>query len=545
MERYIQRNWLKQLTAKLVAEDKITSQTAQTINDEADATNDFALYKMFKSVYGLIGTFLVFAGLLVIFGDFIGDKEKVMCFIPGLIGGGGYFFYLSQKRTSKLWKELMVPLFMVSVGVSFPMILAAFEIDFINNKLIFYMILTFMLWLIYKHNTIVGGAIYLIILFIVGSLFSGITAMLPYGEFASFGRSIVSDDYSWLWILSWAYLIAIVPFLKYRLSDIGIKLGIKEAILSWLFVYAAYQFSFGMTAGFGGLGFLVVSTLLYMMSKRYYGQATWFFNRPGSTMLVWSAVISTLLFSNKAMGIGFSAYGFPDDIGLDQILSLLVILGIGLYAFKFYKDQIEPNGVQLNYILMAYPAVFFVAALIGSDGAYAVFTLYGIALFGWYAKEGLRMKYSPLVLLGVGFGVLFACIRIAINVLEKVMEEQSALIAGITLIFFGLIFLGSILYIKGIWSVSDDNVNPDDDNILDATIADVKNIDVKAVIDDVKDTVQNANKPSAPKAPPASQSPSAPETPSEPESNNNDSNDDSENGANDSDSSNDEPKTDS
>lgn len=557
MERYIQRNWLKQLTAKLVAEDKITSQAAQTINDEAAAVNDHALYKIFKAIAGFIGVLLIFAGIHVILVDFmkpeslkdLQDFFKKFSFFPIIVGGGFYAFYYTQKRTSKLWKELAVPLFFIGAFMSLVMMKYAMELDFVNIKILIYIVLTFGLWLIYKHNSLVTACIYIYLLTIIAGLFTGFTDAFTSGfggrGVAGMVGSEISKDYTWLWIFMWAYLVAIVPFLIHRLKGAGIQLGIKEAIVGGLFVNVAYQFAIGLTAGYGALGLLVIMPTIYMISKRYFAQATWFYNRPGSTALVVAAVIMTLVFSNKGAGLGISGFGLTDTFELDQILALLVIIAIGLYGFKFYKDEIEANNIKLNWVLLAFPAVVFISGLIGSDYAYIVYTLYGFALFGNYVKEGLAMKYPPLIILGAGFGLIFVCARILVNMMETLAEEDSLIVIGLIVIFFGALWLGTVMYLKNQWSVSDDNANPDDDNLLDNTLSKAKNIDVKAVIDDYKDTVQNANKPSTPKAPPASPAPSAPETPSEPESNNDDSSDDSDNGANESDSANDEPKTES
>ncbi len=544
MEKYIHLNWLKQTLSDLRNDGEIDQSTAEKIQSSAEARNEHGLYKFFKRYLGLIGGYLTVIGLLIIIGDMFFDREKlfqedglkkffkIMSLIPAAIGGGLYYLYLSQFRKSKLWKEILLPLFFICVAISLPSALYAFEIDFINNKIIFFMILSLGLFLIYKHNSSVTACVYLFFMLYVVALMGG-TALAAAGpREVEFFTRVIGDKYPWLLQLTWLFLAALVPFLKIQLEKAKGVIGIKEAILGGLFVGAAVQNGMALSGGYPTLGLMVILPLMYLLSKRYYAKGTWFFYRPGSTNLVFMAIYMTIIMANKSgmKMMLYSGFKLSKKFYFSTATGLLFIIIIGALTYLFYKKEIEAKNIKINYFLLAFPAVLFLASLVGSDIGYILFTAYGFALAWFYVQEGLKMRFAPLIIIGSILGIVLVIEKIIANVGDKLVKDPSLSMVGILLMFFGLVMVGIVQYVKQQWSVSDDTADDGNENLLDDAIGSVSSIsvdDIKSSIteitDDISDSVGGGNDSSSETNETPAQEP--PSTESKPEEPKNDSQD--------------------
>ncbi len=512
MEKYTNFNWLKNHLSYLKRNNKINSETEGAILKGVDERNDHALYAGFKAyiVYG--GIFTVFLGLMLLIGDLFFKPEKIakdsdalqsffkiMVWIPGVLGAFGYFLYNSQLKSSKLWKETLVPFFYITVSITFIGVLTAYELDFINNKIILFMILVFGLLLTYFHNSLVTAISFLGIIslatygkLILMQLLAFFIRPFIYGAGDMYGRAVweaemgisglinqFNDGYHWLWYLVWVALLGMIPFVKYRIDKAQGYIGLKEAILGWSFFLAMLFCGLSITGGFRPLYIVVIGVAIYLMSKDWFSKGTWFIYRPGSTLVVSIILYVSLFMSIKDMSKPLIKYGikYNNDWEFYNILGFLFLILLAAITYIYYKKAIEKKGVQLNLSLLLFFPVLMLVDIVGSTVGHYIFFAYVLYLCYTYLTFGLKHKYPASIVIGLMFGIGAIVNKLVLNIGDKLFEDPSATTIGIIFILIGMIYIGAIEYCRGHWTVTNQgrDANP---NVLESVGGELKHYNV-------------------------------------------------------------------
>lgn len=450
MERFINKNWLGQLTSNALKEGKINEESANNIIEYAEEKDDHTFYKYIKFSLLLLGGFLILSGLMVIVGDLLKKSEssgKIMLLIPGILGGVGYFFYRTRFRKNDLIRESATAFFFACIAGTFGSLLQAFEIEFINALWQQYLILGLGLYFIYADKSKAVTLVFLSLL--VFPVTQDYSRAIP--DVFTGGRGETDKYFAFL---IWGFLGASAYLIKDFFSK---KNKFSNIIIGWYFAYAAVMMAIFMTGGLIFFGLATVLTALYLIGCKYYSNGTWFFNRPLQTISGLFVIVMTM-----AMSFSFALKGAPyvDSFGdswkFPQLISLVVIGAIGYFCYWFYTNEVENKEVETNPIMAGFPILLVLTGLFGwFDWTWHsfMFAIYGVLLGGSYLTTGLSDKYTPKIFLGTIILLPIVIGKISVNS-DLLGNKLGIYLLGLLLIGFGAGMVFLVKFMKDEWSVT-------------------------------------------------------------------------------------------
>lgn len=511
MERYIQRNWLRNLKTR-ISDNGGNPNSGDEISKEVNTDRDVRPSRLVQMIAGLVGLGLAMSGIGIILGDII-DSAEFNAFLPLILSGGIYAFYMLKHKESDAFREIASGVLFVSFYSAFPDVLRVLEIDLGEPsypQIVGLAVGGFLMF--FNKSSLTAG---LLMIVLIGTTVGGLASGLIQGMFG--GRGGVESMELVDMIIYWLIFAAVIKFFMDQNEDSGV-VNLKTVLLGWLVAATLLSLSLAASGGqvFLGLGGSVLA--LYVFGKKYFGTGAAFYSRPFQTIAI---VISGLALTYCSIagnipGLLLSSGVFTEFKG-PQLVGLLFTLGLlGGSGFYYFKNNWE-TGNKLNIFMLAFPALTllsFLGAFAESEDVFellaVLFWASGLALFGNYIRTGLKSKYPPALLLGLYFVIQLVLVKYnSVGSLEPMQK-------GIMNLLFGAAILYLVKMIDDVWNLGN----------FTGMIPDIPAVNEKM-------GASSGEKPIAPAA-------STPNTES-----NNDSNDSSGNDANDSDSANDEPKTES
>lgn len=135
------------------------------------------------------------------------------------------------------------------------------------------------------------------------------------------------------------------------------------------------------------------------------------------------------------------------------------------------NTDFDDSDAEINPIIALFPFVIFIVAyILGEYGGHYIVLLSLLGLGYWYVRKGIENKDSIRV--GLGATVFVYTLIIKANDLwaEDLYDDKTT--TGMSLILFGALFLGSVIYIRSQWNVTGSNdavqsFNSGDSDLLD------------------------------------------------------------------------------
>jgi uncharacterized membrane protein len=136
-----------------------------------------------------------------------------------------------------------------------------------------------------------------------------------------------------------------------------------------------------------------------------------------------------------------------------KLVSYFILLALIIGVFYIRNGDIEEQGTPLNTGIMWFPLfIFLVVYFLPPGFASFLIVVYLIWMGYGYLTVGLREKSELKVYLGIS--ILLAAILIKFFEFLADDYEGNRTIIGITLMFWGTVFLGLVFYIREKWMVT-------------------------------------------------------------------------------------------
>ncbi len=464
MERYIQRNWFRQLKDQAEA-----PKDAQALETSVNTDFDTRPHRLIQMYAGFFGGVLALVGLMALLADVLGPSEGTMKFLsllPIILGGAVYGYHKTKKPDNKALRELSSTFLFITFTLSTFLAIPAFQIDLDleQYRYVLYLCMAVGLALTYMNKSSLTAVTFLYFLLtwaylgvLLGNIiggFGGPLRMLGGSVgFLGSGEETV--------IVFWIFFAGIV---KYLLDNAVEGSNLKTVILGWLVGTVALLGAGMMTGGHALLGISAMIFALYVFGKKYYPNGTAFWNRPFQTLAVIGAIYLFLIFSHDSALVGaLFAAGVLGEMNTPQILGLLISLIIaGGSLFYYFKNHWQ-TGNKLNQFIALIPLLAILTTLLGFakdpdliSFIAVIYTAGGIVLFGYWIKEGINSTYPPITLLGV-----MSIISLLIGKVSGMVEEGPATV-GLYLLLVGAGLLYLVLIIDKRWNLgSFDGILPE------------------------------------------------------------------------------------
>ena len=427
MERYIQRNWFRNLK-------KEANESGKDLETIVKTDKDTRPPRLVQIYAGTVGFFLILTGLLVLLTDLLGFSEgllKLYSLIPLILGGAFYGFYKTQHPENKAIRDLASAGLYVTSFISIIACVFTFQMIEDPNSIpyVIYLCIAIGIGITFYENSSLTAFAVLYTLTIWAMLgFSGFIAFVP-------GLSDVLGL-----IVFWGFLGAVLYWF-YNHVNLG-EINLKTVILGWSVAYTLTVACASMTMGSALFGLTGLGLGLILLNKEYYNDGSAFWNRPFQTM-GYAILAFVLIMASQKMGLMGLVYGLPSVSGWagPKTVGFLISLAILGGALYYYYDKYWSKDEKADQLL-ALPAVLailtFLLSFAKGEGVATLLSLLyyvgGLALFGSTMIKGANQKHPPLMLVGV---VLISLIMF--NGISSVAQGSglNASIVGLILVSFG------------------------------------------------------------------------------------------------------------
>lgn len=452
---YDKKKWLEKQFSSLSQDQIVSDDLKQHLLLAAEPEHGYPIYKYLKFSFATLGILSFFGGILLLIwpDQFSADTYDKVVFLPMLIGLAVYFVCQTLYKNHGLWREISA-LFLY-IGVSATLLMAYENFDFVDwfrMDFLCFGILALGLFLIHHLNSIIASYIYLIFV----------------GVFAVF-LSLVTED-NWLSFMPQMLWVFIGFILYYWLPKLKVAndVGPRESIFGVLFFVAILSLSMFQLSGAIGLYIPIIVVVfpgLYIFSRAYFSKSSSIFGRPVEILSILLIVALGFLFSNdEIFTIGQDSIALFEGYSFAKQISYFILVGLLISTFYLFSEEIEVNEVSVNHKLLWFPLFVFLVAYIMpvSIGAYLVW-FYLLWLGYDYVRSALKSHSELGLFLGVSIlnGAFF--FRFFDFFGEDMAGDQT--VTGISLIFWGVFYIGLVLYLRERWTVT---APSDNENTIDA-----------------------------------------------------------------------------
>ena len=454
MERYIQRNWVKNIKNK-----------GASAEDYVKKDHDNRPARFVQMISGYIGAILALMGLTIILDSNLGDSSggrKILALLPLIFGGGAYMFHKLKHPNNEILRELTSAFLYITFTKTLFDSVGAFgvEMDPGDGKYLTYLSFVIGLAIIYLNKSSLTVFVFLFYLIAWGgSMFMG---MLMFGGMASsFGITSAGLGSAEGIALFWIFLGAlyVIYFKDFKAGESNFK----TVLLGWLLALAVTSGAVTSTGGYTLLGLSAVSFALYVFGKKYFDSGSAFWSRPFQTTSL--LIASILMIAGSKKGSVTSLFG-PSDLELDNIVGLVISLAIlGGTAYYYYENHWKTEN-KLNIFMLGVPGLAIVALLFnfikeGIDLVAILYTLGAGALFVKFILDGVKSKYPPIVLTGLVMMIMLIFFKF-------IAPGEDPNIKGGAILASGLALLYLVLHIDREWGLGNlKDVIKNNDNIID------------------------------------------------------------------------------
>jgi hypothetical protein len=427
MERYIQRNWFRNLK-------KEANESGKDLETIVKTDKDTRPPRLIQIYAGWTGFMLILTGLLVLLMDLLGMSEgtlKLYSLLPVILGGTFYGFYKTQHPENKALRDLSSAALYLTSFVS--IIACMFTFKVLDNAdplpYIIYFCIAIGIGITFYENSALTA--YLVLITLLGWASAGQAGL----GFLLAGLNDVVGI-----IIFWGFIGAILYWFHKNVK-MG-EINLKTVLLGWSVAFTLLFACIGMTGGSYLIALSGLALALFVFGKEFYPNASAFWNRPFEITGYLIASILLIMGSQK-VGLFGLVRGLPSISGWEgpNVVGFLLALGILGGAIYYYYENYWSKDKKLNQF-MAVPAVLSIVAFLLSfakgDGVATMLSLLfyagGLALFGSIMMDGANRKHPPVMLAG-----LVLINLIIYNGVSSLVEGSgmSASIVGLILIAFG------------------------------------------------------------------------------------------------------------
>lgn len=459
---YDKQKWLEKEFSKRTPRGEEESRFRHGLLEASKPSQSFPIYKIFKFNLASAGILAVFGGLLILLlPEQISPEafDKIL-FLPLLIGLTVYFVCNTVFFGHGLWRE--VSALFLYVGVSSTIIMAYFNFEiyeWFRSDLLAFIVLSIGLAIVYRLKSILASYIYMILIAVSA---------------AAVGFFVEDNWLSFLPQMLWLYGTGILYFWLPRLRK-STDVGPGEIIFAVLFLLMIMSLAFFQLSGSSGLYLAILTVILpglYIFSKAYFNNASTIFGRPIEIAVILLIVVMGFLLSSKELLIEVQrSISLVEDYSFHKQFSYIVLLGLIVGIFYTYSNEIEENEISLNPGLMWFPFYIFIVSYLfpASFGCYLIL-IYLIWMGYGYVTVGLRVKSELKIFLGVSIVIIALVNKFIEFFSDDLLENINAI--GIALMFWGIIFIGIVIYLRDKWQVTRPSITelPDSENILNEGI---------------------------------------------------------------------------
>ena len=458
---YEKKKWLERQFAGSVSSGEVENGIRNKLLEAAKPGQSYPIYKIFKFRFASTGIILIILGLLVMLvpeSAVTGDAIDWVLFIPLIVGGGLFYLYHTFFKDQGLWKEIAAVFLFVGFLLTTLMAYGNFNMyEWLRADILSFIILAAGWFIIYITRSSLVSYIYMLTVAISGVVLLGlqITSQLS----PEFGLG-----HEWLYFLPhllWVFGIAILYFWIPQLRAAK-DIGPKEIIFGLLFAIMILTLSVTQLSSQSGLfmaGLAIVLPGLYVFSKAYFQKANSIIGKPIELIVILIVIaMAAVLSVNVAMTLASDSIFLFGHYSFSKQISYFVIVGL-IGGIFYISNDLGEASEDINPLIALFPlGAFIIAYVFGEYGGHYMMTLFLLGAGFLYVQKGIKKKDSLRLALGATVFVLTLIIKItdmsSDAIYEQIMEGNGKFVMGFFTFFYGLIFLGAVVYMRSRWTVS-------------------------------------------------------------------------------------------
>jgi hypothetical protein len=444
---YEKKKWLQKHFSQLEHADLDAETLKKQLLEAAEPGHSYPIYKFLKFSFATAGILSFFVGLLILIWpeDFSSDTYDKFVFLPLLIGLAVYFICRTVYENHRLWREISALFLYLGSSATALMAYENFElIEWFRQDILSFGILALGIFLVYHLNSVIASYIYLVFLALA-------SVVLSFGV----------DD-SWLSFLPqmlWAFVGLILYFWLPKLKLIK-DIGPRESVFGILFLVAVLSLSFFQLSGSSGLYIPIIAVVfpgVYLFSRAYFSKSSSLFGRSveiSSILLI--VVLGFLMSVEELYSMAQESIALFENYSFAKQVSYLILSGLFICAFYLFSEEIELNEISINPKLLWFPLfVFLVVYIIPvSFGSYLIWFYllwlgYDYVSFGLSSHSELNLYLGVLIVLGAFFFRFFDFFGE-----DMVGDGGDQTVLGISLMFWGVLYIGLVIYLRERWLVT-------------------------------------------------------------------------------------------
>lgn len=456
---YNKKRWLEKQFSATASSGEAENKFREKLLDASEPGQSYPIYKIFKFYFASSGIAAIIIGFLVVIlpDDLTPDALDWLLFIPLIVGAGLYVLYLTVFKGQGLYREIAA----VSgfLGFTATAILAFGQYDmyeWLRTDILAFIILGVGGCIIWQTQSTFAAYLYMIMVAVAG------------------GAVYYNMEDNWLnflphllWVFGIAILYIWIPKLR-AAKDIGPK----EIIFGILFTFMIMSLTMTQLSADSGLlmpAMAVVLPGLYIFSKAYFKKAENIIGRPIEIFVIALVVfIAASLSTNLAMTNASDSIFLFEQYSFEKQISYFILVALIGGIFWITNNDIDDASEEINPMIALFPVLaFIVAYILGEYGGHYIMTLFLLALGFLYVRKGIDKKDSIRVALGAVIFVYTLIIKMTDMWQEDLFDGKTA--TGLTLIVYGAMFLGAVLYIRSQWNVtgSSEGSRPNSNDVID------------------------------------------------------------------------------
>ena len=443
------KKWLEKQFANTPSSGESEDNFRNSLLKAAEPSQAHPIYKIFKYYFASIGIGAIIIGFLLLVLPDVEPDLNVLEFIPLLVGGGLYYLYHAAFKGQGLYREIAAVAGFIGFTSTALIAFGNHEMyEWLRPDILVFIILSVGGFIIWQTQSTLASYVYMIIVAVAGSAFNGWTL------------GFVLED-NWLnflphllWVFGVAILYIWIPRLK-AVKDIGPR----EIIFGLLFAGMILNLTLSQFSAVGLLfpAWAVVLPGLYIFSKAYFYKSENLIGKPVEVLIIAMVILMAVTLSTE-MGITFAGYSIAlfEGFSFEKFIAYLVLFGLSAGTWWLYTDELNDSSEEINPWIVSFPILTFVIAyILGEHFGHHVMTLLLLGLGYYYVHKGVEIRDSIRVALGTTIFVSTLILKIADFLPESFLNEgpkKEAL--GLLMMFFGSIYLGSVLYLRSKWNVT-------------------------------------------------------------------------------------------
>ncbi|MCR9173453.1 MAG: hypothetical protein NXI10_13210 [bacterium] len=441
---YSKKKWLEKQFAAIPSSGEGETKFRESLLQAAEPGQSYPIYKIFKFYLASTGiaAFIVGAFIVMLPDDLGPDAMDWLVFIPGIIGGGIYFLYVAAFQGQGLYREIAGVFGFAGFIIT---AIAAYEQhemgEWLRADILAFVILGVGGLIIWHLKSILVSYMYMIAVAIAGAT----VYFFLEDNWLNFLPHL-------LWVFAVAILYVWIPKLK-EAKDIGPK----ETIFGIIFGFMILSLTTTQLSAGSGLlipAMAVVLPALYVFSKTYFYKADTIIGRPIEVVVIVIVLISAAgLITNAGMTNASDSIYLFEEYSFEKQVSYFILLGIIAGTFFIYNRDFNESTAEINPSIALLPVVgFIITYIIGEYTGHYIMTLllFGVAYL--YVRKGFELRDSLRVALGALTFIYALIIKINDIGQEDLYSEKESM--GATIMLYGMIFLGVMIYLRSQWQVS-------------------------------------------------------------------------------------------